>query len=221
LEELAVGEEKLLAQRTEPSGILHLSAPTEIVHAYLFPIVVAYLRKYPKVRVELTLTDRLVDLVGEGCDLAVRVGRQGDSSLIMRKFRDVEAVLWASRAYIARHGMPDHPRDLARHSVIGHKLSPTSYQLSNGRESVRATFQPRLVVDDPETALTFVLAGDYIALLPPFLCESEADSGRVVRVLDGWRYEFKNGPGQVYFVYPPQRYLPPKVRTFIDLALRG
>jgi DNA-binding transcriptional LysR family regulator len=221
LEEIGAGEQKLLAQRMEPAGILHLSAPTEIVHAYLAPIIVAYLKTYAEVRVDLKLTDRLVDPVDEGCDLAVRVGGQGNSSLIMRKFQDIEAVLWARRGYAARHGMPVHPKDLRRHSVIGHRLSPTSYQLSNGRETIRATFQPRLVVDDLETAKTFVLADDYIALFPPFVCESEAASGEIVRVLDGWRYEFKNGPGQIYFVYPSQCCLPPKVRKFIDLAIKA
>jgi DNA-binding transcriptional LysR family regulator len=158
--------------------------------------------------------------VVEGIDLAIWPGPFKDSTLVTRKLKNVGVFFWASRSYVKRYGVPRHPRDLAKHSVVGYVESPTFYNLSNGRKTIKAAFQARLIVDDLETAKTFVMAGEYIGLLPNFLCKTEAKERKIRKVLDGWSYEFRPGPGTLSFIYPPQRYISPKIRAFIDLAIR-
>ena len=116
LEEMNAGEKEILTTRSEPEGLLRITAPPDLGHSLLPAIVRNYLKTYPKAQIELLLTDRVVDLVGEGVDLAIRVGPLKDSSLIARKFRDGEVFFWASSSYVAKRGSPRHPRDLTEHS---------------------------------------------------------------------------------------------------------
>ena len=119
LEEMNAGEKEILTTRSEPEGLLRITAPPDLGHS-LLPAIVRiyriYLKTYPKTQIELLLTDRVVDLVGEGVDLGIRVGPLKDSSLIARKFRDGEVFFWASSSYVAKRGSPRHPRDLTEHS---------------------------------------------------------------------------------------------------------
>ncbi len=219
LEEVSAGERQLATEKSEPEGLIRITAPPDIGHTLLPSIIRSYLKRYPKVRVELDLTNRIVDLVSEGVDLAIRVGTLKDSSLVATKFMDADAALWASSAYIRKFGMPKHPKDLSQHSIIGMKAFP-ELTLTNGRQSYKLENVPRILVNDIEALKVFVVGGDGIALIPSFVCGDEASSGKLSNVLPGWNAQF--GPTvQVWFVYPPHRFVPPKIQAFIELAKRG
>jgi DNA-binding transcriptional LysR family regulator len=159
--------------------------------------------------------------VGEGVDLAIRPGPLKDSSLVVRKFKDAEICLWASASYIKKYGLPRHPKELGQHFLIGHSFFGESLKLSNGRESFSTKIEPRIIVDDVEAAKTFVVAGDGISALSDIICESEVVSGKIIRVLPGWSIQFAVGQVSIYFVFSPQRYVPPKIQAFIDLAIQN
>lgn len=218
LEEVSAAENAILTSRTEPEGLLRLTAPPDIGHIVLPPIVRRYLKTYPKTQVELILTNRIVDLVGEGVDLAIRAGKLKDSSLVTKKFRDTQGCFWASSAYARRRGLPRRPKELSEHDVIVFKGLTDSFRMTNGREWIPVKTRPRIIVDDLEAAKVFVLAGEGIGMFVPMICEPEEASGKLVRVLSGWTVDSGLGRGHLSFVYPPQRFVAPKVQAFIRMA---
>jgi DNA-binding transcriptional LysR family regulator len=218
MNEMSEGENELFTAKSEPAGLLRITAPPDLGHSLLPPIVRKYLKAYPRTKIELLLTNRIVDLIGEGVDLAIRPGPFKDSSLVVRKFKNAEVFLWVSPSYIKKRGLPRHPRELASHFLIGHQFFGATLKLTNGRESFITKVEPRIIVDDVEAVKTFVMAGDGISALPDIICESEAASGKIIRVLPGWSMQFSIGQVSIYFVFSPQRYVPPKIQSFIDLA---
>lgn len=216
LEEMSAAELELATEQSEPEGLLRITAPPDIGHTLLPPIIRHYLKCYPNVKVELLLTNRVVDLIGEGVDLAFRVGPLKNSNLIAKKFLNADFGLWASTAYIKKFGLPTHPKNLSEHAIIGMKAYPY-LTLTKGKQSVRMDVEPRIIANDIETVKVFVVAGDGIAFLPSFICENEIASRTVVKVLPDWQSQL--GPtAEVWFIYPPQRFVPQKLRAFIDIA---
>jgi DNA-binding transcriptional LysR family regulator len=221
LEEMSAGEKEISTTRTEPEGLLRITAPPDLGHSLLPAIVRNYLKTYPKTQIELLLTDRFVDLVGEGVDLAIRVGPLKDSSLIARKFRDGEVFFWASSSYIAKRGSPRNPKDLTEHAFISHKAYGSTIKCVNGRQVLLAKIEPRIIVDDFEAMKLFIIAGDGIGALTPVICETEVTKAKMTRVLPGWSLQLGGSQKSIYFVYPPQRYVSRKTHAFIELALRN
>lgn len=216
LAEVEAGEKELTSARSEPEGVLRLTATADVARVLLAPIVTDYLKSYPKVRVEIIATNRLVDLIGEGIDLAFRFGSLKDSTMIARKFIETGASLWASPGYIKKKGAPRHPRDLGKHSGVSYSsMAFDKIRLQRNDEEIEVPFQGRLLVDDMEVIKTFVLQGQGVGLIPDFLCEEENQSGKLVKVLPQWGW----GVFQLSFVYPAQRFVAPKVHTFIESAL--
>lgn len=219
LDEVDAAERKLLTSKAEPEGLLRITSPPDIGHLLLPTIVRNYLRVYPKTQIELILTNRLVDLVGEGVDLAIRPGKLKDSTLIAKRFLDIESFFFASSAYIKKNGFPREPQDLKDHAVIGFKFFPNLLTLVKDRKTVKVPIQPRILVDDIEAVKVFVLGGDGIGVIPSLICEPEIKSGKIVKIFSDWTLDFGLGSkGQFSFVYPPQRYISPKLQAFIDLA---
>lgn len=216
LSEIREGASELETARAEPRGLLRITASVDFGHARLPKIVRAYLRKYPRAEVELMLTNRIVDLVGEGVDLAFRAGNLKDSTLMARRLSETALELCASPAYLKARGSPSHPRDLERHSFIRHAaFAGRRLELTKGKESIAPTLKGRITVDDFEAIRLFALHGDGVAALPDLLCEDDLVRGRLVRLLPRWRFRWS---GTLSIVYPAQRFVPPKVRAFIDLA---
>jgi DNA-binding transcriptional LysR family regulator len=218
LEEVEAGKREIATTKSEPEGLLRITTPPDLGYSLLPPIIRTYLRTYPKMRAELLLTNRVVDLVGEGVDLAIRVGTLKDSSLIAKKFLDVQSALWASSSYVKKNGLPRHPKDLIQHDCITFKFTPEVFNLSNGRESLKVSIVPKIIVDDIEALKVFVVGGDGIGMIPSLICKSEVASGKIVRVLPAWELASPNIG--VYFVYPPQRFVSPKIQSFIEMANR-
>lgn len=216
IREVELAEAALQSASGKPSGVLKVTTPVDLGHTLLPRIVHAFAAKYPDVSVELLVTNRVVDLVGEGIDLAIRPSQAlKDSSLIAQRFFDMGSNLWASPDYLRGVGGLDHPRDLKRATVLGF-LPRASMVLTNGKSDAEVSLTGRVRADDFETIRALLLLGAGIAWLPDFLAEESAQAATLVPVLPQWRPKDR---GAFYFVYAGRKYGLPKVQAFIQTAL--
>lgn len=216
IKEIEQGESALLAERDQPKGLLRVTAPIDLGRTVLPRIVGLYLQRYPETTVELIVTNRLVDLVTEGIDLAIRAGDLKDSTLVAKKFFDIHSGFWAAPSYLKKGGKLDHPRDFAQHQVLGRSnLRTQAQELTDGKSTFTVTPNARVTADDFETIKSLVLLGEGIAWLPRFLVAPELKAKKLVQVLPKWHLSRE---GVFSFVYPGQRYSSPKVRAFIEMA---
>lgn len=202
----------------EPRGTLRVTADPTFGEAFLPGLSAEFLAQYPQVRLEVALTNRYVDLIDEGFDLAFRVGRLEDSSLIVRRLGPARLLCCAAPEYLEQRGTPADPTALAEHDCI--ELSPHRgpsrwpFRGADGRiQTIAVT--GRIQVDSLPMARRVAQAGLGIANLPAFACTPDVESGRLQTVLDPWTVDV----GGVHVVYPPQRFLAPRVRRFVDLAI--
>lgn len=215
LEELQAAENELETGRAEPKGLLRLTAPVEIGHSLLPALVHGFLQKHPQLEVELIVTNRVLDLVVEGIDLAIRAGPLKDSSLIAKSFDLGYFGLWASPAYLTEHAAPRHPKELAQHNCLRFsRFKHEGFRLSNGRENVNIPVSGTSTADDFETLRSLAVFGAGIAFLPSFLCAEETKQDTLVRLLPQWRGDRVS----ISLVYPAQRFVPAKVRAFIAVT---
>jgi DNA-binding transcriptional LysR family regulator len=214
LSEMAEAQRELADAAGEPTGLLHITTPADFAQSVLPPIIERFLRTYPRASVELTVTNRMVDLVAEGIDLAVRIGPLEDSSLTTRRFHTSRAGLWAAPGYLRRRGVPKTPADLARHDLLRFSRLPDTVTLRVGGDEALIDFRGRLATDDLDNLRTFILRGAGIGLLPDFLGEQLAKTSAVTRVLP----DYVSPARTIYFVFPAQKFVPQTVRAFIGLA---
>ena len=205
--ELAVGR-----MQDAPRGLLRVTAPLNF--GVLGPIVASFLVRYPEVRVDLVCADRVVDLVEEGFDLAVRAGPLADSSLIARQLGTFESLAVASPRFVAKHGRPQAPHDLEHLDcvIFGAGTEPTRWTLRHGGKTVAVRVAPRLTVNDFDFLVDATLAGLGVAMLPVFRCISLIRAKRLRRVLPEW----SSSGVPIHAVYPSTRHLSPKVKAFTD-----
>ncbi|MGH8181872.1 MAG: LysR substrate-binding domain-containing protein [Steroidobacteraceae bacterium] len=216
IREVETAEAALQSASGRPSGVLKVTAPVDLGHTLLPRIVNAYAAKYPDVAVELLVTNRIVDLVGEGIDLAIRPSQVlKDSSLIARRFYDMGSNLWASPFYLQRLGAPAHPRDLKKATFVEFRPR-SSIVLTNGKSDVEVATTGRIRADDFETIKALLLLGEGIAWLPDFLVADAAAAGALAPALPQWRPKER---GAFHFVYVGRKYGLPKVAAFIETAL--
>jgi DNA-binding transcriptional LysR family regulator len=216
IREVEIAEAALQSASGKPSGVLKVTAPVDLGHTLLPRIVHAYAAKYPDVSVELLVTNRVVDLVGEGVDLAIRPAQVlKDSSLIARRFHDLRSNLWASPDYLQRLGTPNDPRDLKKATFVEFRPR-NSVVLTNGKADVEVATTGRIRADDFETIKALLLLGEGIAWMPDFLAADAVEAGTLVPVLPQWRPKER---GAFYFVYVGRKYGLPKVEAFIETAL--
>jgi DNA-binding transcriptional LysR family regulator len=199
-------------------GVLRITAPVQFGRRHVAPIVSTFLNEYPDVRVELSLNDRNLDLIEEGLDVAVRIGPLADSSLVARPLGSVRRVVVASPAYLARRGVPLTPRDLAMHDTIfGMARSPArEWRFGPSPRGAVVRLSPRLLVDDVEAQLQAVRAGRGIARPLSYQVTDELAAGTLVRLLQ----EFEPEPLPVQLVTLSRSYMAPKVRVFLDSAVK-
>lgn len=222
VEEMANAERALQSSQSEPEGILRLTASPDIGHQVLPPIIKRYLSKYPKVRVDLILTNRTIDLVGESVDLAIRPGPLRDSVLIAKKFRESESFLCASAEYIKRFGLPRSFSDIISHAFVHFKPFGDPVFLTDGKGNREISPRSKIMVDDLEAAKVYVQESIGIGLLPALICEKELKSEKLVKIFPQWRF-LRQGQtiGQLFIVYPPHKFVPPKIRAFVEIAVAG
>jgi len=195
-------------------GTLRVHGPVGFGQMHLSPIIIEFQRQHPDLTIELVLDDRIADLIAEGVDVAIRFGDMKSSELIARKLATFERILVASPDYIAAHGNPQTPDDLIKHRYVRFSWSPQGESVPligpNGAFTVpvRSTFLANNAFVLNEAISTGLGIGG--AQLP--LVQSLLDSGRLVRVLPDYAY----APMDIHVVYASARFLPRKVRTFID-----
>jgi DNA-binding transcriptional LysR family regulator len=204
------------SQSQRPQGTLVVTTFQLFAETMLGPLLVAYLEDNPDMSTKVVLNERNIDLVGEHVDVAVRIGSMADSSLVVRKLADLEGWLVASPAYLAKHGVPTHPSELAGRSTIlyGHDQEAVTIRFDDGHEQVDVPLSSRCAANSVELVRQLTLGGLGIGALPPILVREDLAAGRLVRVLPEWN---NDGSQPIYVVYPSRDHLPRKVRVFVDL----
>jgi DNA-binding transcriptional LysR family regulator len=214
ISELQEAQAATASDHGEPRGTLRITATVDMGATILSDLVADFLKAHPLVRIELVLTDRVVDLVGEGIDLAIRAGQLEDSSLISRKLGTTHFEAFASPAYLKVRGTPRKPQDLEKHDCLEFAVSNDSstWQLHCGSKVARIGIRSRFAANNLESLHRLVLNGHGIGLLPSFLCAADREAGRLVPLLSGWTAE----KVPVSVVYPKQTFVPHALRLFVD-----
>lgn len=201
--------------QTAPRGRLKVTVPMSFGILHVAPAMAEFLAAYPDISVDMTMEDRVVDLVDEGFDLAVRIANLADSSLVAHRFAPSRMTICASPGYLSKHGMPETPDDLAQHNCIvySYASTPDVWRLTgpDGKEvavPVRGNFRVNNGLAEREAALN----GLGICVTPTFYVGTAIRERRLQVVLNGYRAHELT----VYAVYPARQYLSPKVRAFID-----
>ncbi|MBF4990253.1 LysR family transcriptional regulator [Methylophilus sp. QUAN] len=198
----------------KPKGLLKVTASLWFGSITLTPIVCDYLNQFPDVSVELSLSDRFVDIIDEHFDVAIRIGELSDSSLIARKLATVELSICASPAYLNKHGTPTKPEDLKNHECLGF----TNWRSQSGWKVVEKALtnqgmsRSRFDSNNGQALRQAALKGIGIILMPKVLLAPDIQAGRLVEVLK----EFTPPPRPVNAVYPKERQTTPKLASFVD-----
>lgn len=206
--------------QAEPRGLLKITAPVIFASMHLAPALQTFLQQHPKVEVELNATDRVVDLVEEGCDLALRITDRPAPAMVARRIVPVRWATCAAPAYLERHGVPQTPHDLERHNcLVYHGLHSTSHGWRYGGADGKEVMVPvggNCRVNNSDVLHKMALHGMGIVLFPTYMVGQDIQAGRLREVLAGY---VSYPHTQLYATYLPNRYLQPKVRAFIDHLL--
>lgn len=199
-----------------PAGRVRISVPLSFGVVTLAPLLIGFASRYPEITLDVDFTDRHVNLVEEGYDVVVRVGRGGDSTLIGRRLGAMRLVRCAAPGYLDRHGRPENPTDLADHVCIvdTNAREPFQWRFRDPvtAESLGVPVQGRLRFGNAEACLRAAEAGAGVASVPAFLAEPSARAGRVVPLLETWEQEEL----VIHVLYPHVRHLAQKVRALVD-----
>jgi DNA-binding transcriptional LysR family regulator len=210
----ALGE--LPEREEEPSGTLRVTAPVDLGVLFLAEVVRRYTARYPSVSVDLHLTGRVVDLVAEGFDVALRVASKlADSTLVVRRAAPVVLQLFASPLYLARRGTPRSEAELAEHEWVVFRSGPQRLRVPGPRQAPAVHPGGRIVCDDLLFVRDAVRAGAGIALLPTFIAGPDVVAGTLVRIMP----RFERLAGYLHIVTPAAKHVPRKVSAFRDLVL--
>lgn len=217
LDGLAEAEAELTAHSGEAIGQLRINVPVTFGLLHLAPLWPAFMELHPKVVLDVTLSDRLVDLVDEGYDLAVRIARLQASSLVSRQLTSTRMILCASPEYLRRHGVPEHPSDIARHAVISYTLLAMGeqWEFEGPQGPVSVEVVPRMRTNSGDTCCAAAMQHQGIVLQPSFLVGAHLASGALVEVLP----QYSSIELGVHAVYPSRKHLTPKVRALIDFLV--
>jgi DNA-binding transcriptional LysR family regulator len=216
VEEAAQAAEAVDELQSDSHGVLKITASVAFGRLHMAPAVAQYLALHPGLTVEMTITDRVVDLVDEGYDLAVRIQREPALHLVAREFAPVRRVVCATPAYFARHGVPAAPHELQRHNCLHYtRFGKGEWRLHNAKGEIVVPIQGSLRIDDDDALSQAVLSGLGIALLPTFIIGRELQSGRLQAVLS----DYVPLERRIYGVHLANGHLPAKVRAFIDFLL--
>jgi DNA-binding transcriptional LysR family regulator len=201
--------------RQQPQGKLKVTAPADLGDTLLAGLIERTQREFPALEMELLLTDRYVDLVADGVDVAIRTGTLRDSSLVAKSLGTVRWGIFASRDYL-RHAPPlEEPQHLHAHPCLQFTpMGRDAWELNNGHHGITIPLSGRAMANNIGVVRSMALNGQGVALLPTFICKPELLVGDLVRVLPDWH----GRADPMHLVYPRQRFMPPKLRAFIDLA---
>ena len=210
-------EDAVTELQGEPQGQLRINAPMSFGRLHVAPLIPKFLKRYPKLQIDLVMDDQKVDLVSGGFDVAIRAGNLPASTLIARKLAPVRQVLCASPDYIDRYGQPGTPAELSGHNCVLYSYSSDADKWTligeSGPETV--TVSGSYQVNNSEALLEALRERVGIGRLPTFVAGPDLKTGRLVKLFESYRLpDFT-----IYAVFPERQYLPAKVRAFLDFAI--
>ncbi|UGA42486.1 LysR family transcriptional regulator [Bradyrhizobium quebecense] len=209
-------EDAVESERTRPEGRLVISAPFGFGRLHVSPVVTAYLKRYPDVGVDLRLSDRRINLVEDGVDLAVRLGHLPDSTLVARHVGQMRRIVVASAGYLKLRGEPKRPADLTAHDTIqfGAMTATPDWRFMEDGQEIRITPTPRFTSNSSDAAIQYAEQDGGLTRVMAYQAAESLKARRLRIVLA----EFEQPPVPIHVVYPTSRLLSAKVRTFIDLV---
>ncbi|RRI04887.1 LysR family transcriptional regulator [Mesorhizobium tamadayense] len=216
LDDVSEAERAAAGEYMSPTGELVITAPVVFGRLHVLPVVTAFLAAYPEVDIRLTLSDRITQLVEEHIDLAVRIGELPDSAMVATRIGSIRRIVCASPAYLAEHGMPLEPRDLAGHNCITFEglASPATWSFVSGRNEAAVPVRSRLQVNTAEAAIDAAIAGLGLTKVLSYQADAAVRAGTLRVVLE----PFEPPPWPVNLVHAGQGLLPVKLRAFLDFA---
>ncbi|MEX0739960.1 MAG: LysR substrate-binding domain-containing protein [Pseudohongiella sp.] len=218
LADLDDAETSVSSAVASPRGRLRVDVPSPLARFILIPALPQFYAQYPDIQLDLGVSDRAVDIVGEGVDCVVRGGELTDLSLVARRLGDLPFGLYAAPGYLERVGVPSHPKELAGpdHCVVGFTWErtgkPLPYVLKKQGESITVQGRYLLSADDGNALLAAGLAGLGILSLPTYVARDALSGGELVPLFEDWQLE----PMPLYVAYPQNRHVSAKLRVFID-----
>ncbi|GJJ01482.1 transcriptional regulator [Duganella rhizosphaerae] len=219
LSEVEAAEAELSELSGTPSGRLRVSTPQ--LTGLVMPTLTGFMRRYPDISLEIDLSERMVDIIEEGYDAVIRTGAHHDSRLASRRIGACPQVVVASPAYLAKHGTPSHPRELARHHCLLHKFPASGrierwpFKLEDGEPEPQ--LNERMTCSTIEAITYALLQGEGIAFLPTFIVEDELKDGRLQIILA----DYMEQTVTFTMLWPASRYASPKLRAFIDYVVQN
>ena len=211
-------EASMVNAQAAPRGRLRIDVTSSIARLVVIPSLSSFLARYPDIEVDLGVSDRIVDLLGDNVDVVLRAGQISDQSLVARRIGLLRFVTVASPAYLERHGTPKHPTDIEkhRHTVVSYFMPgvrrhyPHVYH--RGDERIEINAHSRIAINEGNAHVGAILAGYGLSQTLTFIADSHLQRGELVQILPEWT----RPPIPIYVVYPPNRHLSAKVRMFVD-----
>jgi len=211
-------ETSLSGASASPRGRLRVDVPSPLARTILVPALPAFHARYPDIQLDMGVSDRMVDLIGENVDCVVRGGELTDQSLMARRVGDLQLGVYAAPSYLELAGTPSHPQDLedTHHRIVGFLWSRNGktfpYAMRRDGEHIGVQGRYVLSVDDGNAYLAAGLAGLGILWLPDYLARAHVANGELVPLFEGWQLD----PMPLYIAFPPNRHVSAKLRVFID-----
>jgi DNA-binding transcriptional LysR family regulator len=217
LDQLGEAERAATGEYSAPKGDLIITAPIVFGRLHVVPVVAAFLKAYREIDIRIVLADRVVNLLEDHIDIAVRIGELPDSSLVATRVGAIRRVVCGSRAYFAERGTPKSPSDLATHDCVTFEglMSPHTWAFRMGKADTPVAIHSRLVVNTAEAAIDAAIAGVGITRVLSYQIASAMRTGALALALE----EFEPAPWPISLVYAGQRLLPLKLRVFLDFAV--
>lgn len=211
-------ETSLSGASASPRGRLRVDVPSPLATMILAPALPAFHAKYPDIQLDMGVSDRMVDIIGENVDCVVRGGELTDQSLMARHVGDLQLGVYAAPGYLKQSGTPLHPRELedTHHRAVGFHWARSgktfSYAMHKGDESIKVQGRYVVAMDDGNAYLAAGLAGMGVLWLPDYMARAHLIRGELVPLFKGWRLD----PMPLYVAFPPNRHVSAKLRVFID-----
>lgn len=220
LDEVEEARQSTSALNAHPQGLLRVALPGAFGRCHVVPHMAAFQALYPDIRLDLHLSEELLDVIASGMDIAIRIGALPDSTLIARRLAPHRRLVVASSAYLDRYGMPETPADLADHFCLLFALQAKDawfFKAPGETQEAEVKVKGRFRANDSDVLLRAALDGLGLALLPAWLVIDALESGALKTVLEPWRWSIIPGSDRaIWGVYPPKKTLSPKVRAFLD-----
>jgi DNA-binding transcriptional LysR family regulator len=218
LADMEDAESGLSSASTAPSGRLRVDVPSPLARLVLIPALPAFHARYPDIQIDMGVSDRMVDVIGDQVDCIIRGGAIADLSLKARRLADLQMGVYAAPAYLAQHGAPAHPRDLeeSQHRIVGFLSARTgkllAWPMRRGDESIEIAGRTILAVDDGNAYLEAGVAGLGVLWLLDYMAKAHVARGALVRLFDDWQM----APMPLTLAYAPNRHVSARLRVFID-----